>query len=153
MVNLLKVPFRPQQSDGNCLPACAQMVLAYYGIERSQQRLASLLSVRPNIGTPAPTIQRIQSHSIAVAYGPASLQKVEDATANGLPAIAFIQAGELPRWRSQRFQHAVVVVGVDVEKVYILDPAGELSPEAISTGDFMLAWDEMDNLCTIVHRI
>lgn len=152
MANLLRVPFYPQQGDGNCLPACAQMVLAYYGIRRSQRRLAALLSVRPNLGTPASTIQRIQNRTISVEYGSATLTKLTVATQNGLPVIAFIQAVELPHWRGQYFQHAVVVVGVVAGTVYLLDPASASSPEAVSEGDFMLAWDEMDNLCAVVRR-
>ncbi|MFZ1755680.1 MAG: C39 family peptidase [Caldilineaceae bacterium] len=151
MENLLRVPFYPQQGDGNCLPACAQMVLAYYGIGRSQRQLATLLSVRPNLGTPASTIQRIQSRTISVEYGSATLTKLTEATQNGLPVIAFIQAAELPRWRDQYFQHAVVIVGVEAGTVYLLDPASESSPDAVSEGDFMLAWDEVENLCAIVR--
>ncbi|MCL4832807.1 MAG: C39 family peptidase, partial [Caldilineaceae bacterium] len=150
--NLLRVPFYPQQGDGNCLPACAQMVLAYYGIVRSQGRLAAQLSVRPNIGTPASTIQRIQSRTISVEYGSATLPKLKTSTQNGLPIIAFIQAAELPRWRGQYFQHAVVIVGIKADAIYLLDPAGEAPPEAVSEGDFMLAWAEMENLCAIIRR-
>ncbi|MBX3049893.1 MAG: C39 family peptidase [Caldilineaceae bacterium] len=151
MENLLRVPFYLQQGDGNCLPACAQMVLAYYGIGRSQRQLSTLLSVRPNLGTPASTIQRIQSRTISVEYSSATLTKLTEATQNGLPVIAFIQAAELPCWRDQYFQHAVVIVGVEAGTVYLLDPASKSSPDAVSEGDFMLAWDEVENLCAIVR--
>ncbi|MBE7469862.1 MAG: hypothetical protein DPW09_20670 [Anaerolineae bacterium] len=40
MSNSLPIPHRPQLADGYCLPACVQMVLAYWGIERDQAELA-----------------------------------------------------------------------------------------------------------------
>ncbi|MCB0088080.1 MAG: C39 family peptidase [Caldilineaceae bacterium] len=43
MSSSLSVPHFPQQADGYCLPACVQMVMAYWGIDRSieaSQRIA-----------------------------------------------------------------------------------------------------------------
>lgn len=37
MVAILSIPFSPQQDHGYCLPACAQMVLSYLGISRTQK--------------------------------------------------------------------------------------------------------------------
>ena len=39
------VPHRMQEQYGFCLPACVEMVLAYYGINRSQRSLAVELGV------------------------------------------------------------------------------------------------------------
>ncbi|WP_374689395.1 C39 family peptidase, partial [Promineifilum sp.] len=46
----LPVPFHAQSKQGYCLAACAQMVLAYYGQARDQERLAAQLKVEPYLG-------------------------------------------------------------------------------------------------------
>jgi len=47
----LSVPHHKQSRDGQCLPACARMVLAYLGQDLDEARLARLLRTRP-FGTP-----------------------------------------------------------------------------------------------------
>lgn len=59
--------------------------------------------------------------------------------------IVFVQVKELPIWRGQDFKHAVVVVGLDDEIIYLMDPALDSGPTPTPIGDFQLAWDEMDN--------
>ncbi len=61
MANVLSVPHFRQESDGYCLPACAQMVLSYLGVVRSQADLARQLGARPNIGTPHSHLTRLTS--------------------------------------------------------------------------------------------
>jgi len=51
MANVLNVPHFPQTTEGGCLPACAQMVLAYLGEEHSQAELVRKLGTRSHIGT------------------------------------------------------------------------------------------------------
>ncbi len=60
MANILNVPHRQQESDGLCLPACVQMVLAYLGEIHSQSALARKMGTRPNIGTPHRYITRLR---------------------------------------------------------------------------------------------
>jgi len=71
----------------------------------------------------------------------------------GLPALAFVQADQLPYWGGQQFQHAVVVVGLDTQAVYLLDPAADAAPIRVLRGDFMLAWDEMDCVYAIMRQV
>lgn len=61
-----------------------------------------------------------------------------------VPVIAMVQAGELPQWRGEAFQHAVVVVGYDSADVWVLDPAAQSAPIKVSIDEFMLAWGEID---------
>ena len=69
---------------------------------------------------------------------------------NAIPVIAFVQAGELPRWRGEQFQHAVVISGLSDEAVWLLDPEGQAQPEAVPLAGFMLAWAGMDYRCAAI---
>lgn len=40
--------------------------------------------------------------------------------------------------------HAVVVIGLDDERVYVNDPYFTDAPKAISRDEFILAWSEQD---------
>lgn len=128
------------------------MILADLGIERSQERLARQLGLRPHIGVPAFHITRLQSAQIAVTYDAGTFQTITTNLANNTPVIAFVQAGELPQWRGHRFQHAVIVVGVEPETIHLIDPAVETHPLSVLEGDFLLAWDELDYLYAILTR-
>ena len=145
MANVLSVPHLPQAADGYCLPACAQMVLTYLGVIRSQADLARLLGTRANIGTPHRHLTRLRSSAIDVLYAAGDLEDVQRHLEQGHPVIVFVQAGELPHWRGRTSRHALVVVGMDKDVVSVLDPAAPPEPIAVPRDDFMLAWDEMGN--------
>lgn len=145
MPNILPVPYRPQETKVGCLPACIQMVLAYQGIIYSQTELSRLLGTHPLAGTPHSRIVRLRSLNLRVAYQKATgLNDLSRWLARELPVITFVQARELPHWQGQWFQHAVVVVGVEENVVYLLDPAATAAVIATPGDDFLLAWEEMD---------
>ena len=66
--------------------------------------------------------------------------------------IAFVQMRELPHWQGHWSQHAVVVVGLGREAVHILDPAASAQVIAVASGDFLLAWEEMDLAYAVIAR-
>lgn len=146
----LSVPFHKQQAVGFCMPACAQMVLAFQGIFRSQDELARQLHLKPQLGTPTRNIQWLASPEIKVIYEEGTLDQVQTWLQSGIPIIAFIQAGELAHWRGEFFQHAVVIVGLDGEAVWLLDPDMDETPLALSVEEFMLAWLGMDYLYAVL---
>jgi len=152
MAQPLSVPYHPQKGEGDCLAACAQMVLAYFDIIRSQEQLARQLQVRPALGAPAPNIRRLASQQLDVDYGEGTLEQIADWLARSIPVIVFVQAGELPRWREERFQHAVVIVGLTEDSIWLLDPEGDPQPEAVPVEAFLLAWSGMDYLHAVVRR-
>ena len=47
MSNNLEVRFFRQETEVNCLPACVQMVLDYWGVARSQDKLVRILGTHP----------------------------------------------------------------------------------------------------------
>ncbi len=62
--------------------------------------------------------------------------------------MALVHTAELPYW-SRPCAHAVVAVGMDETWVWVNDPAFEQAPIRVSTGDFALACDAMDNYIAV----
>lgn len=141
---LLPVPPHPQKTNGYCLAACAQMVLHYWDIVAEQEQLAQLLGVEPEVGAPAGRITRLKYRGLAVTYATGEWETVTAHLAHNIPVIVAIQAGELPYWQGEYFQHAVVVIGHDETHVWLLDPAALPQSIVVPIDEFMLAWGEMD---------
>ncbi len=152
MSNILKVPFCRQETDAGCLPACAQMILSYLGIAHSQAELARALGTHPLAGTPYSRITRLRSLGVEVTYQTGDLDTVSHYLAQNTPVIAFVQLRELSYWGDRWAQHALVVVAIDEMSLQILDPAQDEQIISISRGDFMLAWDEMDNTYAVITK-
>ena len=55
---LLTIPHQPQLSDGDCLAACAAMVLEHLGISVGYDRLLRLLDVKP-YGAPGSRLKNL----------------------------------------------------------------------------------------------
>ena len=140
----LPVPYYAQKADGYCLAACAQMVFGYWGMAVEQERLARQLGVEPGVGVPARQITRLASSRLIVTYQAGDWGDIQTWLAKGVPVIAMIQAGELPHWQGEYFQHAVVVVACDETQMWLLDPAVQPEPMTVSIDEFMLAWGELD---------
>lgn len=152
MAQPLPVPFYKQQAVGYCLPACAQMVLAYQGISHSQDELARESNLKPGLGTPTRNIQRLASPEIKVVYEEGTLEQVQTWLGMGIPVIAFVQAGELSYWQDESFQHAVVIIGLEKDMAWLLDPDTNGNPIAIPTNELMLAWSGMDYLYAVLLK-
>jgi uncharacterized protein YvpB len=60
-----------------------------------------------------------------------------------------VDTAELPYW-SASADHAVVVVGVDEEWVYLNDPYFEDAPQSVSHIAFRLAQLRFDNRCALL---
>lgn len=155
MANSLSIPHSQQIEDGYCLPACAQMALVHLGISRSQENLGRTLKIRKGFGVPASTIVNLSSRELDVVYQTGgTLDVLRNWMQKGIPVITCVQAGELPHWQKINAQHAVLVVGLDEVEVYIHDPALPQGIVAVSVGDFLLAWDEMEyRYAVIVRRV
>ncbi len=151
--NPLNVPHYPQADDGYCLPACVQMVLAYLGLSSTQSKLTRKLDVHPPLGAPASNVTRLRSNTLDVKFTSGDLDDLRACLNQGNPPIVFVQAGEFPHWRGRVSQHAVVIVGADEQSIYILDPAAGADPIPIPTGDFLLAWSELDYIYALLARL
>jgi ABC-type bacteriocin/lantibiotic exporter with double-glycine peptidase domain len=145
---LLSVPHQPQQSDGDCLAACAAMVLTHLGQKIDYPQLLQLLEIKPH-GAPARNIRQLAALDLNVTYSQTDLVGLEAMLQQGHPVIVFVRTGGLPHWMYAT-DHALLVVGYDEEHLYVNDPSHDEAPIAVSRGDFELAWLEKDYYYALV---
>jgi len=127
------------------------MVLDYIGQPVNYDRLLRLLQIDPEYGTVARNILRLSELGVEVLYTRGTLDDIRNHLAANQPCIAFVNTGELPYWK-ERTGHAVVVIGIDDESVYLNDPAFTAAPQVISHGDFLLAWMEVEEYYAVIQR-
>jgi len=142
MTDVILLPHYPQSADGLCLAACARMVLAHWGEAMSEEALAERLGIRP-WGAPAAAIQRLSRWGWNVDYGHGTRVDLARWLQQGIPVVTFVRTGFLEHWAND-VGHAVVVVGMTQERVYIHDPIMKKAPLAVSLIGFEAAWTEMD---------
>jgi ABC-type bacteriocin/lantibiotic exporter with double-glycine peptidase domain len=128
------------------------MVLAYWGDFQPQEQLAKQLELRPYLGTPVRNIHRLASIRLRTVVDQGDLLTLQKWLDHDVPVIAFIQAGELPHWRGEYFQHAVVIVAMNGQSVWMLDPDMGEEPVVVGIDDFMLAWGGLDYLYALLIK-
>ena len=142
----LAVPHQQQDRDGWCLPACVAMVAAYWQQPLLQADVAGWLDTRDDIGTPAGRVQRLAQRGFDVVYRAGSVPELEARLARGSPCILFVRTGELPYWEVDT-PHALVLIGIEGDSAFVLDPAREDAPTIIRLADLVLAWSYSDYTC------
>lgn len=149
MPNNLPVPLQRQQSDGDCLPVCVEMVLAYWGKPVARETLIRLFDTDPAVGTPAGRALRLQTLGWHVLFQRATETDLRQWLGQAIPVIVLVDTQELPYW-SRRSAHAVVLIGSANESVSLNDPAFDTAPLTATWGDLLLASDAMDNLVIVI---
>lgn len=147
---LLPVAHVPQRRYGDCLVACATMVLTYLGRPMPYNRLLKTLRVQPGVGATFSNLQALARLNIAVLYEQGTLLDLHRFLANGWPCIVPVKSGELPYWENIDTDHAVVVVGMESASIYLNDPAFATAPFQVSLGDFDLAWFEREQVYAVL---
>jgi len=148
---LLSVPHVVQHSAGDCLAACAAMVLRYFrNMTVSYNRLNQILAIQPDFGAPFSNICRLAQLNITVLYQQGTLADLHHSLVSGWPCVVPVDTGELPYWVQIHVSHAVVIIGMDTQFVYLNDPAFTSSPIRVPTGDFDLAWLERDEMFAVL---
>ena len=109
----LNVPLISQQHLGYCLPACVQMVLEYYGIQRGQEDLAKVLGVVFGVGVTLGNVRRITSRQIEVRYGAGEKEDLFKSLAEGIPPILDVATENLNYWEGVKSQHVVLLAATE----------------------------------------
>jgi len=148
---LLPVPHFEQLERGECLAACAAMVLTYLGWPVDYTKLLKVLKIQPRIGTPAYNIRELEKLGINVIYKLGTVAEIQTQLSHNSPCITFVKTSELPYW-DEDTEHAVVVVGMDEQSVYLNDPAFPLAPISVPLADFDLAWFEWGEFYAVLSR-
>ena len=126
------------------------MVLHYLQIPFRYERLAKLLETERH-GTVFSKLQNLQALHLAIQVQEGDLADLAEAFEVGLPVIVAVNTGELTSYWQRATAHAVVVVGMDSEFVYLNDPALDDAPKQVALAEFDLAWLEMENLLCIIR--
>lgn len=127
------------------------MVLAYLEEPALQEDISRQIGALP-WGTPASNIRRLTGWGFQVRYDTSSLRELRTFLSAGQPPIVFLRTADLP-YAEEDAPHAVVVVGIDDDTVYLLDPDyPDQAPVMVSIGDFALAWSHFDQACAVIAR-
>jgi hypothetical protein len=127
------------------------MVLAYWDLEVSQEKIARQLKTIPGAGTPGSRLQLLASRSLKVEYRAGALADLQFALTQGFPPIVLLHTSQLPEWNSAT-PHAVVILEIAGDFVAMNDPGMLQAPVRAKVGDFELAWDVMDNLYAVIRK-
>jgi ABC-type bacteriocin/lantibiotic exporter with double-glycine peptidase domain len=150
----LNVPHIKQTQPGECLVACAVMICTYLSISQSYKHLAKMLAVEQGIGTPFSRIRNLENLGITVDYHEyGTLQELYNLLYAGWPSIVSVQTAELPYWNQVSTQHALVVIGMDAQHVFVNDPEFPHAPLQVLLGDFDLAWLAQDELYAVLSPL
>ncbi len=147
---LLPVSHLKQKSDGDCLAACASMVMNFIGRSIEYPQLLTLLDIQ-SYGAPAGNIRRLAQLELSVTYSVTDINGLLALLSNQIGVIVFLRTGDLPYWHHQT-DHAVVVVGYDSDTrlIYLNDPYFDEYPIAVPQDYFELAWLERDYYYAVV---
>jgi len=148
-----------QQRNGECLPACAAMVMTYLGERVNYQRLLQRLGTTES-GTPFPNIDRLRSWRLIIERSQGHLVTLRQRLATGQPVIVPVATELLPYWLlrpdlafAERItEHAVVIIGIDEHNLYINDPDFAQSPRFVVIDWFLDAWQHHNNWYSVMRR-
>ncbi|HHY54151.1 MAG TPA: hypothetical protein GYA08_01825 [Chloroflexi bacterium] len=116
----MSLPLFAQNRNGECLAACALMVLRFLQVPAEYTRLVRLLEIN-ELGAPFRHLQRLQSLGVNVTVSQGTLPRIYAHLADGAPCIVAVETRELPYWEGIDSSHAVVVRGMNSRYV-IIDP-------------------------------
>lgn len=139
----LSIPLFAQKRNGECLAACALMVLHFLNIPADYGQIVRLLDIS-ELGVPFRHLRRLQSLGVGVILTRGTLPRIYQHPADGVPCIVSVETRELPYWRGTASPHAVVVRGMNSRYVELLDPGFQTGPFRVTHGDFELAWLERE---------
>lgn len=141
-MSLLAVSHYRQRQQADCLAACAAMVLEYFHLPFTYERLLRLLNIR-YYGTSFSSLRKLESFGVAAIIARGDLASLQRHLEGGSPVIVAINTTPLPYWDDDT-AHAVVVVGLEQDRVLVNDPGFDQAPQAVPRDAFLLGWLEQD---------
>jgi ABC-type bacteriocin/lantibiotic exporter with double-glycine peptidase domain len=141
----LNVPHFKQEFLYSCIPACARMVLAFFGAHHTEAELRTLMRTDPN-GTPVRHLADLFHLGFDVTFVTTDIAGLAAWLTKGIPPIALLDTASLPYWPVS-CDHVAVVVGVDDTSVDLNDPYFDTAPQQGSHSAFHQAWSPND--CTV----
>lgn len=144
----LKVPFFRQENWYTCGPACLRMLLAYFGIDISEEELEKACGTT-ELGTTPTQISTGASKSgmDAMATKNANLENLKRSLEEGSPIIVLIDPSYIYGGIAG-FGHFIVVVGIEGDKMIYHDPDPDISEgefRRCEVEKFIKAWSVFKN--------
>ena len=147
----LNVPHFKQEREYSCVPACVRMVLSFLGKSVPEQDLRILLKTKIS-GTSPIHVNSLESLGFQAMFIYSSIDELREYVNGGTPCIVHLWTGHLSYWSSE-YMHAVVVVRIGEQTVYINDPASDDSPKQVSIDEFSRAWFSSSQLLIVIQPI
>lgn len=147
---VLPVGHVPQQRIGDCLVACAGMLLTYANKPFHYCQVLRQLKTN-DFGTVFSNIRHLTVPGATVQVSRGDIDRLYQHLQRNQPLAVALRTAELPHWyndpsRGEEVAHAVVVVGMDQTMVYLNDPAFQRAPLQVPHGEFQLARIDFDEL-------
>jgi ABC-type bacteriocin/lantibiotic exporter with double-glycine peptidase domain len=125
------------------------MVLAHYGVVRTEAELRALLDTQP-AGTRAGNLMRLSTSGVEIHLRPSNVNELQQSLASNQPVIVFLQTGPLEYWSMDIF-HMAVLVGLDSSAVALHDPCFETAPQTTSLQSFEKAWAQTGQFTAFIR--
>ena len=134
----------------------------YLGFDLDEEQISEMLSTTPR-GTTASNIARIQDIGVDVVIHSASLFDLRDLLREKVPCIMltsfsslaslnyFLWTGNLEYWNIACW-HAVVVVELGEDVIYINDPFFSDAPKKVVLDSFLEAWSHYDFILAEIRK-
>jgi predicted double-glycine peptidase len=155
------LPLTRQSTDYTCGPASLQSILAYYGEEWREDTLARAVKSDPEEGTNYREIVRFARSQglIAEAREGMTIDDLARAAKAQRPVMVAIQAwGDYQEKYADDWEdgHYAIVVGVDDDNVYLMDPSTIGNYTFIPIPQFLTRWHDAEKgpdgrMITLVH--
>lgn len=141
-------PFQETLHAGMCGPASLKMVLAYYGVEKTEAEVAKECGCDPDLGTDDISIKKAaESYGFKVEIqNEASFEDIQYWLDKKVPVIVdWFTRGRADYGDSEVPDgHYSVVVGLDKDNIYLQDPEiGKM--RTLDCNDFMRVWFDFKN--------
>jgi len=135
------------------------MVLTYLGEKVAYDHLRQQLGTF-SAGAFFFNVDRLRSWRLRVERDRGTLATLREHLDAGRPIIVPVDTGLLPYWLTRAdvplderiTDHAVVVVGIEGELIYVNDPDFELAPQIVEIGWFHEAWRNFNGHYAAIRR-
>lgn len=153
-INMKKMlPLRPFQESlnvGMCGPASLKIVLAYYGLEKTEKELALLCETKADMGTDDQGLKKAAERLgfTVEIKNQSTFGDIERWINQGIPVIVnwFTTGRKDSPDSAVADGHYSVVAGMDNDFIYLQDPEiGTI--RKLAKGDFMKVWFDFSGQC------
>lgn len=142
-MNLLPISHRQQSQQADCLAACTAMILEYLHVPVQYENLLRLLNVR-SFGASLFNLRNLQKLGLFVVIKEGHFSDLQSYLDMGLPVVVSVSTAELRSYWRNSADHAVIVVCIDTNFVYVHDPVLPSAPQIVAIQEFESAWLEQD---------